>query len=427
MTIPKTTQPQSVDVIIIGGGIVGCSTAYFLASNGISVALCEKGSIAGEQSSRNWGFIRKQGRHPSEIPLMVHSLEVWHGLVAKMETDIGFHVGGTLYLSETEKRYEANLAWLEHARAHGLDSRFLSVDQLKGLIPEMANQQRGALYTPSDARAEPALATRGIARLAKSSGATILEQCAVRGVDVEAGRVAGVVTEHGRIRASTVVCAGGVWSSYFCRHLDVNFPQIKVISSVMATAPTDFAMQQSLWSSGLGMRKRSDGGYNIAFGGSSDCEITPDLLRHISRFLPAYFHSKEVVNLKVGNRFFRELAWPSKWAFDQITPFEIERTLDPPPNQKLLDKAYKLLGETFPQLGEIPIAKKWAGMIDVTPDELPFICAIDKVPGLIVSTGYSGHGFGIGPGAGKVTAELAMGNPPAVDISPLSMRRIQKL
>ena len=93
MTIPTTTQPQSVDVIIIGGGIVGCSTAYFLASNGISVALCEKGSIAGEQSSRNWGFIRKQGRHPSEIPLMVHSLEVWHGLVAKMETDIGFHVG----------------------------------------------------------------------------------------------------------------------------------------------------------------------------------------------------------------------------------------------------------------------------------------------------------------------------------------------
>jgi glycine/D-amino acid oxidase-like deaminating enzyme len=246
----------------------------------------------------------------------------------------------------------------------------------------------------------------------------------VRGVDIEAGKVAGVVTERGRIKASTVVCAGGAWSGYFCRHLDVRFPQLKVISSVMATAATDFDMQPSLWSSGLGMRKRIDGGYNVAYGGSSDCEITPDFLRYLPAFLPAYFKSKEVVNLRPGNRFFRELAWPSKWDFDQVTPFEKERTLDPPPNEKLLGKAYSLLRETFPELGEIAITKKWAGMIDVTPDELPVISSVEKVPGLFISSGFSGHGFGIGPGAGSVTAQIVTGDKPTVEISALSLDRL---
>jgi glycine/D-amino acid oxidase-like deaminating enzyme len=419
-------QPKSADVVVIGGGIVGTSTAWFLARQGLNVALCEKGLVAGEQSSRNWGFIRKQGRNPREIPLMVHSLEIWEDLTDQQKKNIGFHKGGTLYLSETEKRYQANQAWLEHAKTFGLDSRFLSPVELKTLIPEMQEQKRGALYTPSDARAEPELATRAIANIAQSCGAAILEQCAVRGIDVEAGRVSGVVTEHGRIKTSTVVCAGGAWSGYFCRHLDIVFPHLKVISSVMATEATSFSMQQSLWSSGLGMRKRQDGGYSIAFGGSSDCEITPDFIRFCNSYISNYLNSKETVSLKLGSRFFKELSWPKKWSFDHVTVFEKERMLDPAPNEKLLNEAYKLLGQNFPSLQNIAIAKKWAGMIDVTPDELPVISEVSDLPGLIISTGFSGHGFGIGPGAGKVTAELATGGETAVDISCFSLSRLRK-
>ncbi len=419
-------QPESADAVVIGGGIIGTSTAWFLARQGLNVVLCEKGIIAGEQSSRNWGFIRKQGRDPHEIPLMVHSLEIWEDLYTRSKADIGFHKGGTLYLSETEKRYQANQAWFEHAKTFGLDSRFLSRQELQTLVPEIQEQKLEALYTPSDARAEPELATRAIADVAQSNGATILEQCAVRGIDVEAGKVSGVVTEQGRIKTSTVVCAGGVWSGYFCRHLDIVFPHLKVISSVMATEATSFSMQQSLWSSGLGMRKRQDGGYNIAFGGSSDCEITPDFIRFCNRYISSYRHSKETVSLKLGSRFFKELSWPKKWSFDQKTVFEKERMLDPRPNEKLLNEAYQLLGKTFPNLKNIAIAKKWAGMIDVTPDELPVISEVSNLPGLIISTGFSGHGFGIGPGAGKVTAELAMGKIPTIDISCFSLSRLQK-
>ncbi len=418
--------PKQADVVVIGGGIIGCSTAYYLAKKGVNVALCEKGEIAGEQSSRNWGFIRKQGRHPSEIPLMIHSLDLWHKFVDEINQDIGFHVGGTIYLSETKSRYRSNLAWLEHAKSFALDSQFLTLDQLQSLIPDISGQTRGALYTPSDARAEPDLATRAIAKAAESHGAVILDQCAVRGIDIEAGRVAGVVTEHGKIKTSSAVCAGGAWSGYFCRHLDLLFPHLKVISSVMATEPAELITQQSVWSSGLGIRRRIDGGYTVAYGGSSSCDITLDFLRFGKDFLPTYIHSKEVVKLKFSKRLFTEFSWPSTWSFDDITPFEKERMLDPDPDLKLLGKAYKLLGETFPILKDIGIKKRWAGMLDVTPDELPIISTVDRVPGLIISTGYSGHGFGIGIGAGNVTADLAIGNNPAVDLSAFDVTRLLK-
>ena len=419
----RTNLPEYTDVVVIGGGIIGCSTAYYLARQGISVALCEKGKIGCEQSGRNWGFIRKQGRHLDELPLMIDSLRLWHELVADINQDIGFHVGGTLYLSETEKCYETNRKWLECTRKFDLDTRFLSKSELQELVPGIRNQQYGALYTPSDARAEPDLATRAIAGLAVTKGASVFENCAVRGVDIEAGRVAGIVTEHGRIKAGAAVCAGGAWSGYFCRHLDIRLPQLKVISSVMASHPTPYTMQTSFWSGGLGLRKRFDGGYNIAFGGRADCQITPDFVRYFTRFLPSYFRSKEVIRLKLDNRFLHEVSWPSKWSFERETPFERERILDPAPNHKLLASAYEQLGETIPALAHIGIANKWAGIIDVMPDELPVIDTVDEIPGLIIATGFSGHGFGIGPGAGKATADLVMGNSSVVLNSKLSFSR----
>ena len=169
-----------------------------------------------------------------------------------------------------------------------------------------------------------------------------------------------------------------------------------------------------------------DGGYNVACGGHSHCELTLDFLRFFRDFLPVYRSSMEVVSLRLGNRFFSELRWPSKWSLDRETPFEKERILDPEPDRKLLSRAYKLLGETFPALKDVEISQRWAGMIDVTPDELPILSTVDRVPGLVISTGYSGHGFGIVLGAGDVTAALACGNSPKVDISPYSIRRLLK-
>jgi glycine/D-amino acid oxidase-like deaminating enzyme len=103
LPVANGTCPADADVVIIGGGIIGVSTAYFLSRKGISVTLCEKGHIAGEQSSRNWGWVRKQGRAPEELPMMIRSAEIWRELAAEIGDEIGFQQAGCIYPAKTEK------------------------------------------------------------------------------------------------------------------------------------------------------------------------------------------------------------------------------------------------------------------------------------------------------------------------------------
>ena len=110
------TLPQRVSVVIVGGGIIGASAALFLAKRGVSVALCEKGQIAGEQSSRNWGWVRKMGRDPREIPLIIESLRLWEGMNETVEAETGFRRTGILYACETDEEVERRAGWLEYAR-----------------------------------------------------------------------------------------------------------------------------------------------------------------------------------------------------------------------------------------------------------------------------------------------------------------------
>ena len=348
--------PKAADAVVVGGGIIGCSTAYYLALAGLDVVVCEKGWVGCEQSSRNWGLIRKQGRHPAEIPLIIRSLELWHELAAKVDRDIGLRVNGTLYLSDTEKRYDANRKWLEHAQAFDLDTTMLGMEELRTVAPGIRNQARDALFTPSDASADPHLAMQALAELVMKENGQILEQCAVRGVDIEAGRVAGVLTEHGRIRAPAVVCAGGAWSGYFCRHLGIQLPQLKVISSVMLSQPTDHVLGPALWSQGMGLRRRPDGSYIVAPAGNADCPITPDFLRFARSYLPTYRDSKETVKLQFTRRFLTELSWPAAPSPRHRSPFECERVLDPKPNHSLIEGVRRRLGDIFPDLADIRVS-----------------------------------------------------------------------
>ena len=112
-------MPQRVDVAFIGGGIIGVMTAWFLRAKGLSVLVCEKGRIAGEQSSRNWGWIRQQGRDPDELPIMVESLAIWRQLAADMGDVLGFHQTGVLYMAKSEAEMAGFEAWTAHAKAHG--------------------------------------------------------------------------------------------------------------------------------------------------------------------------------------------------------------------------------------------------------------------------------------------------------------------
>jgi len=154
--------PSAVDVVVIGAGVIGISTAWFLQHAGLTVLVCEKGRVAGEQSSRNWGWVRQQGRDPAELPIMIESLRIWGSLAEETGEDLGFTRCGVLYLADDETELARYEQWLDIARQHQLDTRLLNTAEVDALIPHGKGQWRGALYTPSDARAEPWQAVPGL-------------------------------------------------------------------------------------------------------------------------------------------------------------------------------------------------------------------------------------------------------------------------
>lgn len=415
--------PADVDVVVIGGGIIGASTALFLAERGVSVVLSEKGRIAGEQSSRNWGWCRKMGRELAEIPLAVESLRLWEGLNARTSAETGFRQNGIVYLCETAKQAAKYEAWLTHAAPYQIDSRLIGPDEIDRLLPGSSRCWPAALYTPSDGCAEPEKATSAIANAAFRNGAAIFETCAVRGIETKAGAVSGVVTEKGPISCRKVVLAGGAWSRLFCGNLCVELPQLKLLASVMRTGPVEGAPDRAAGADDFAFRKRLDGGYSIARRNANVAELTPDSFRLFFDFLPAVITQWHELRLRVGRNFLEEWRIPRRWALDAKTPFETVRTLDPAPSLAILEEGERNLVRSFPAFRSMKVAERWAGLIDATPDGVPVISEVPAVPGFYIASGFSGHGFGLGPGAGHLMADLVMGATPIVDPTPYRYQR----
>jgi glycine/D-amino acid oxidase-like deaminating enzyme len=417
------TLPQRVSVVIVGGGIIGASAALFLAKRGVSVALCEKGQIAGEQSSRNWGWVRKMGRDPREIPLIIESLRLWEGMNETVEAETGFRRTGILYACETDEEVERRAGWLEYARPYQLDTRLLRGAELADLLPGAVRLPKAGLYTRSDGRAEPQKAAPTIARAVRRAGAAILTGCAVRGIETQGGRVAAAVTEKGRIACESVVLAGGAWSRLFCGSLGLRLPQLKVRSSVLRTEPLEGAPETATLMGDFAFRKRLDGGYSIANGLNTLYDLVPDSFRLMADFLPALRLEHRSLHFRLGSRFLAEWRTPRHWKLDEPSPFERVRVLDPEPESSFNETARASLGKVFPAFANARVAQQWAGLIDVTPDAVPVISAVDSIPGFFIATGFSGHGFGIGPGAGRLMADLVTGSDPIVDPTPFRYSR----
>ncbi len=411
--------PDQTDVVVIGGGVIGVCTALFLARGGHSVTLLEKGRIAGEQSSRNWGWIRQQGRDPDEIPIMVEAGKLWRELAGQTNVDVGLRQTGITYFAKSEKELAGYEAWLPHARANRLDSHILSAEQTAARYPDMAHRFAGALITPSDMRAEPWVAVPALAAIAAREGVTIVENCAVRMLDLEAGRVAGVITEAGRIKTTQVVLAGGAWSSLFLRNHGVTLPQLSVRENVAATEPLPEIDAGAAASRKVAFRRREDGGYTLAPPGAPELFVGPDALRSFPKYLT------QLRANPLGQRLLPAApkgfpdAWTTrrKWTGTDCTPFEDMRILNPAPNMRKINRLLRDFAQMFPGLPPVVLKSAWAGMIDTMPDIVPVVDKCVQIPGLTIGTGMSGHGFGIGPGMGRVLAALVTGDAVGHDLN----------
>jgi glycine/D-amino acid oxidase-like deaminating enzyme len=180
---------------------------------------------------------------------------------------------------------------------------------------------------------------------------------------------------------------------------------------VLRTSPVEGGPETAVNGKDFTCRKRADGGYTVSQFGASMADLTPDSFRLMSKFFKAWLANNTFVKVRFGKRFFEELATPRRFGNDAVSPFERVRVLDPRPSARGVQQAWERLVHAFPVFESARIAHSWAGYIDVTPDALPVMTQVASVPGFYLASGFSGHGFGFGPGAGEFMANLIQGKP----------------
>ncbi|GAA5541628.1 FAD-binding oxidoreductase [Ochrobactrum soli] len=415
--------PDVVDVTIIGGGIIGVMAAWELRKRGLKVLLCEKGRIAGEQSSRNWGWIRQQGRDYAELPIMMDTIPLWKSLNEKILEQIGFRQKGITYLARSKAKLAKFEQWLDGARQYGVDTRMLSQREVGAMISE-GRGWIGGMTTPSDAMAEPFVAVPTLAQAAAEDGVIIRENCAIRTLDITGNHIQGVATESGYVKCERVVVAAGAWSALFLKRHGIHLPQLSVLSSALqielATAPHDAAAADDR----IAFRRRTDGSYTLTPWSTHDFFIGPDAFRNFSAYIPQLREDFTSTRFRLSAPQNYPDAWrtPRRWSKIDETPFERCRVLDPKPNQKELSRVLKQFAAAFPKIGTPRIIRSWAGMIDTMPDVLPVVDQA-SISGLTIATGMSGHGFGIGPGMARIIADLVELRQPSWSIEQFALAR----
>lgn len=417
--------PERADVVVIGGGIVGTAAAYFLSKRKHKVALVEKGWIGGEQSGRNWGWCRQQNRDVRELPLAMKGMQLWDRLGDEIGDDLGFRRNGLVYATTRSEDMAQWERWQSVARQFDFETHMLSAAEAKAMTPGSTGDWIGGVHSPTDGKAEPARAAPVLAQGARQNGASIHQDCAARGLDITNGKVTGVITEKGLIRADTVLCAGGAWASMFCRRHGIDLPQAGVRQTTLRTKPTADIVKGGFYSPEVALTRRLDGGYSIALSGRGTLEVTPQGIRYATQFIPMFLKHMKALRIRVGRSFVEGPEAMTRWSFDATSPFERIRVLDPAPDKKLVELTLARAKVLYPALAHVEVAETWGAWIDTMPDAMPVISQVPSLEGFVVAAGLSGHGFGLGPAAGHLAADIITGDKPISDPRPYRYSRFR--
>ncbi|WP_156840639.1 NAD(P)/FAD-dependent oxidoreductase [Novosphingobium aquimarinum] len=422
--IKSTPQlPAEADVVIIGGGIIGVFTGFYLAKRGLKVAVLEKGVISGEQSSRNWGWCRQQNRDSRELPLATKALDLWEQFGIESGEDTGFRRCGLFYVSNDQEEIDTWARWGEYARSVNVKTRMLTSQEATEHGAFTGQPWKGGVHSQNDGIADPGLAVPAAAKALMALGGTVHQACAARGLETTGGAVSGVITERGTIRTKTVIHAGGAWASSFCRQLGIVFPQATVRQTILGVGTGALSLPDAFYSKSLSITRRGEGTHTLAISGRAKVDPTPQFLKFQRQFIPMFRRRWKSTSpgglqaFKAGHETLK------RWRLDRRTPMEAMRILDPRPDAKTVRMTLEKAAELIPALGSVPMVASWAGFVDSTPDGVPVIGGVPALPGLILAAGFSGHGFGIGPGAAHLVADIVTGDDPIVDPRPYRLER----
>lgn len=368
------SRTMGAPAVIVGGGLVGCAIAYYLARRGLRPVLLERASIGAEASGRSAGGVRAQCRDRRERHLAMASIKLWQGLESQLGFDMEYVQGGNIRLAANEERMAQLANEAEEELADGLEVEVWNREQLRRRAPYLSDMFMGAKYCATDGIANPILATWGLAWGAKQAGATLLTHTEVVGVEVQAGQVVAILAREGgndfRIETPRLIHTGGAWTPQFSQELGIHIPVSPARNFIGVTQAMPPLFTEFVSSHDLRVYLRPARKGHIHIGG---------------------------VATSVGT-------------FDKLVPSEALRHL-----------ARGAL--IVPALEHSSFLRTWAGTLAMTPDRLPIIGPVDGIHGYMLATGFSGHGFCLAPIVGRLLCEWVVDGEPSMPLDDLRLSR----
>ncbi len=370
--------PSVSSTVIIGGGISGTAAAWELARHGVNVTLLERGELAGMASGWTLAGVRQSGRHPAELPLAQAAVKRWEHLSEELGADVEYRQGGNLRLA-LEPDDEATIRQVvADGNAAGIPMTYLAgAAEVHEIAPALNPNLVGASYCATDGHANPQRTVEAFAAAARRSGADIRTGVEVLGIVTDGRRVTGVTTSTGTLPCERVIVAAGVYAPRLLDPLGIHIPFTVVVVPAIQTEAVAPMLGQVLGipTGGFAGRQQADGRFRLT--GSSIPWSATD-------------HTAENV-MPTLSQLTATLAWSTR---------------------------------LIPALEKVRATAIWGGLIDKTPDALPVIEATPEVDGLVVATGFSGHGFCLGPITGEILADLAMEGSTRHPIAPFARARL---
>ena len=365
--------PMSADVVVIGAGVSGLSSAYFLARAGRDVVVVDKGIVGGEASGRNGGMVSERVDEPLLIPMAVEATELWTTLDEELGYPTEFTQEGRLQVAVTELEMGDLLAERDVALRHGIDVALVEPSEIRDMIPGITERTLGGLFFPNGGHANTQLTVQAYAWALQDLGGRLYQNTTVTGLRVIDGRVSVVETTAGDFAPEIVIGAAGPQTGLLADLADVHVPVAPARVEILATAPVEQRFPIALVGNGLYGHQAVRG--NLIFGGGAH-----------------------------------------EWA-------DVELTASPgKPNTPLIRNIARRLAELLPGMADVPVIRSWAGVVEQAPDYRPIIDILDCPSNYVVVTA-SAHGFGISPATGKVVSELVLHGEASIDISGLGLSR----
>lgn len=368
-------------VLIIGGGISGTAAAYELARHGISVTLLERGSLASMASGWTLAGVRQSGRHPAELPLAQAAVTRWEHLSDELGADVEYRQGGNLRLALKPADVPTIRQVVADGNAAGIPMTYLeNIAEVHEIAPALTSDLVGASFCPTDGHANPQRTVEAFAAAARRAGADIRTGVEVLGIETDGRRVTGLTTSTGTIPCERVIVAAGVYAPRLLGPLGIHIPFTIVVVPAIQTEAVAPMLNQVLGipTGGFAGRQQADGRFRLT--GSSVPWAATD-------------HTADNV-MPTLTQLADTLAWSTR---------------------------------LIPALANVRATAIWGGLIDKTPDALPVIEATPEIEGLVVATGFSGHGFCLGPVTGEILADLATEGATRHPITPFARARLDDI